>query len=619
VYLFESERGKVLYVGKAQNLRNRVRSYFQSGGDGRVQIPRLVERIADVKVLVTPTVKDALLLENELIKQHKPTFNVLLRDDKQYPALRLDPKEKWPRLQMVRRFKRDGAQYFGPYTSSGAMREAVSNLRRIFPLRSCSDAVLKDYARRGRPCIEHEIKRCSGPCCGLVSEEAYAEFVQSTELFLRGRSEILIATLRKKMEKASREERFEDAAHLRDQIGGVERTLERQQIVGDRLMDRDVFGLARDGGEVELQVLHVRDGRVVGGAEYEFSKVRLDDGDIMGSFLGQYYGRGAERQVPKEVLSAAEIDDGGALEALLTERAGRRVAVRTPKRGSRRDLVSLAARNAELGLARRLEARESIDAALEELRERLGLQALPRRIECYDVSNLQGALAVASRVVFESGQPQKAAYRRYKIREARGGDDLACMREALERRLARVESEPLPDLLMVDGGKGQLGVVTALLRDRGLRVDHLGIAKQRDEGSSSPRARRSKGLKAERLFLPGRRNPVRLAPSSRGLLLLQRVRDESHRFAIEYQRSLRRKVGLQSILEELPGIGPGKRRAPLRRLGSLRSVRDASVKDLCAVPAISRRDAETIHGFFRAAEGSALGESAEGKKVPKRG
>jgi excinuclease ABC subunit C len=520
---------------------------------------------------------------------------------------------------MVRRFKRDGAQYFGPYTSSGAMREAVSNLRRIFPLRSCSDAVLKDYARRGRPCIEHEMQRCSAPCCGLVSQETYAEFVQRTELFLRGRSQHLITKLRKEMEEASREERFEDAAHLRDQIEAVERTLERQQIVGDRLVDRDVFGLARDGGEVELQVLHVRDGRVVGSAEYEFSKVRLDDGDVMGSFLGQYYGRDAERQVPAEVLSAAEINDGGALEALLAERSGRRVAVRTPKRGSRRELVSMAARNAEFGLARRLEARESIDAALEELRERLGLSTLPRRIECYDVSNLQGTFAVASRVVFESGQRQKAAYRRYKIREARGGDDLACMREAIERRLARIESEPLPDLLMVDGGKGQLGVVTALLGDRGLRVDHLGIAKERDEESPSPRVRRSGGLKAERLFLPGRKNAVRLAASSRGLLLLQRVRDESHRFAIEYQRSLRTKMGLRSILEELPGIGPGKRRALLRRLGSLRAVRDASVPDLCAVPGISRRDAETVYDFFRAAGGSARGEGSLGRKVPNSG
>jgi excinuclease ABC subunit C len=589
------------------------------GGDGRVQIPRLVERIADVKVLVTPTVKDALLLENELIKQHRPTFNVRLRDDKQYLGLRLDPKEKWPRLQMVRRFRRDGAQYFGPYTSGGAMRAAVSHLRRIFPLRSCSDAVLKDYARRGRPCIEYEMKRCAAPCCELVSEEAYAELVQGTELFLRGRSEDLVNTLQEKMEEAAKQERFEEAARLRDRIGAVERTVEQQQIVGDRLVDRDVFGLARDGGEVELQVLHVREGRVVGAAEYPFSGVRLDDGDIMGSFLGQYYGGDAERPVPAEVLSAAEIDDGGALESLLAERAGRRVVVRTPKRGSRRELVSLAARNAEVSLARRLEARESIEAALEELRERLGLARLPRRIECYDVSNLQGVLPVASRVVFEGGQPEKAAYRRYKIREARGGDDLACMREVLGRRLARIESEPLPDLLLVDGGKGQLGVVTALLRDRGLEVDHLGIAKQRDEESPSPRVRRSGGLKAERLFLPGRKDAVQLAASSRGLLLLQRVRDESHRFAIDYQRSLRRKVGLQSILEELPGIGPGKRRALLRRMGSLRSVRRASVEDLCRVPGISRRDAETIHGFFRAADASALGEGGQGKKVPKRG
>jgi len=612
VYLFESERGKVLYVGKAQNLRARVRSYFQAGGDGRVQIPRLVERIADVRVLVTPTVKDALLLENELIKQHKPSFNVRLRDDKQYLALRLDPQEKWPRLHMVRRFRRDGAQYFGPYTSSGAMREALSNLRRIFPLRSCSDATLKDYARRGRPCIEYQMKRCAAPCCGLVAEEAYAELVQGTELFLRGRSDDLMATLRKRMEEAAEDERFEDAARLRDRIGAVERTVEQQQIVGDRLVDRDVFGLARDGGEVELQVLQVRDGRVVGASEYGFSDLRLDDGEIMGSFLGQYYGGDAERPVPAEVLSAAEIDDGGALEALLAERAGRRVLVRTPKRGSRRDLVSLAVRNAEVGLARRLEARETVEAALEELRERLGLAGLPRRIECYDVSNLQGALPVASRVVFDDGQPVKAAYRRYKIREARGGDDLACMREVLERRLTRVESEPLPDLLLVDGGKGQLGVVTALLRDRGLQVDHLGIAKQRDEESPSPRVRRSGGLKAERLFLPGRKNAVRLGASSRGLLLLQRVRDESHRFAIEYQRSLRRKVGLQSILEELPGIGPGKRRALLRRMGSLRAVRSASVQDLCQVPGISSRDAETIRDFFQAADGDARGERPAG-------
>jgi len=289
VYLFKSERGRVLYVGKAQNLRTRVRSYFQAGGDGRIRVPPLVERTRDVDVVVTRNVKDALLLENELIKQHKPPFNVRLRDDKQYLALRLDPRETWPRLTQVRSFKRDGAFYFGPYTSSVAMREAVSNLRRIFPLRSCSDGTFRDYARRGRPCIEFEMKRCVAPCCDRVEPEAYAELVEGTALFLRGRSDELVGLLRRRMAEAAEAQRFEEAARLRDRIGAVEHTVERQQIVAAERVDRDVFGLARRGGEVELQVLHVREGRVVGAAGYGFSDVRLDEGEVVGSFLGQYY------------------------------------------------------------------------------------------------------------------------------------------------------------------------------------------------------------------------------------------------------------------------------------------------------------------------------------------
>jgi excinuclease ABC subunit C len=602
VYLFKSDRGRVLYVGKAQNLRNRVRSYFQPGGDGRVRIPRLVERTAEVDVVVTRSVKDALLLENELIKQHRPAFNVRLRDDKQYLALRLDPSDTWPRLVQVRRFQQDGALYFGPYTSSIAMREAVSDLRRIFPLRSCSDATFRDYARRGRPCIEFEMKRCLGPCCGLVGEAAYAELVEGTALFLRGRSDELVGLLRERMERAAVDEHFEEAARLRDRIAAVEHTVERQQIVAERPVDRDVFGLARRGGEVEVQVLHVRGGRVVGTAGYGFSDVRLDAGEVVSSFLGQYYAGSGERQIPAEILTPESVEDDGALEALLSERSGRRARVCAPRRGVLRDLVTTATTNAELGLARRLDARESLDAALEELRARLGLAVLPRRIECYDVSTLNGVLTVASRVSFEDGKPCKNDYRRYRIRDVEGPDDYAALGEAVRRRLARVEREPLPDLLMVDGGKGQLGVVEAALRDAGLEVDTLGIAKERDEAPSGPRVRRSGGLKAERIFRPRRKDPILLAPSSRGLLLLQRVRDESHRFAIEYQRRLRRRTGLVSILEELPGIGPVKRRALLRELGSLRAVRQASAERLAAVPGISRRDAETIRRFFAAAE-----------------
>ena len=600
VYLFKSERGRVLYVGKAQNLRNRVRQYV-SGGDGRIRIPSLLDRAVDVDVVVTPNVKDALLLENELIKQHKPPFNVRLRDDKQYLALRLDSRETWPRVTEVRRFADDGAQYFGPYTSSVSLKDALSNLRRIFPLRVCRDGTFKDYARRGRPCIEYEMKRCAGPCCGLVESQDYRQLVEGTALFLRGRSSELVDELRRRMEEASRSEHFEEAARIRDRIAAEERTVERQQIVAERAIDRDVFALARDGGEVEVQVLHVREGRVVGTQGYALTNVELDDGDLITSFLGQYYAGAAERPVPAEVLTSAPVDDDGALEALFAERVRRRVWLRAPQRGPARELVRLAGANAELGLARRIEARESVDAALEELREQLGLGGLPRRIEGYDVSTLHGTLTVASRVVFEDGRPVKADYRRYRIKQAAPDDDYACLREVLTRRLARADRDPLPDLLMVDGGKGQLAVVSAALADAGLRVDAAALAKERDEGTARPRVRRSGGLKAERIFVPGRKDPILLAPSARGLLLLQRVRDESHRFAIEFQRHLRSKLNFTSILVELPGIGPSKRRSLLKHFGSLRAIRSASESELLATPGVSARDAATLRRFFEAA------------------
>jgi len=597
VYLFKGENDRVLYVGKAQNLRVRVRTYL-SGGDGRYQIPQLVERIRDVDVVVTPSVKDALLLENELIKRHKPPFNVRLRDDKQYLALRLDPSERWPRVTQVRRFRPDGAQYFGPFTSSHAVKSAMSTLRRIFPLRSCRDAVFRDYARRGRPCIEYEMKRCLGPCCDRVSEAEYAELVRGTTLFLRGRSDELAAHLSERMRQAGEQERFEEAARLRDQIASVKDSLERQNVVSDQLVDRDVFGFVRDGGEVEVQVLHVREGRVIGTQGYGFSNVRVDDGEVMSSFLGQYYGAGQGRQIPAEVLAPIEISDDGGLEALLRDRAGKKVAFKVPRRGPLRELLAFATANAEVGLSRRLEARESVDAALEELRERLDLAETPRRIECYDVSTFRDSIAVASGVVFQDGAPCKADYRRYRIRDAAPDDDLACLREVFQRRFARVDSEPLPDLLMVDGGRGQLAVLLAALEDAGLRCDAVALSKERDPESASPRVRRSGGLKSERVFTPSRANPVMLAPNARGLLLLQRVRDESHRFAIEFQRKLRAKLGMTSILEELPGIGPTKRKALLRQLGSLRAVRAASEAELQAVPGISKRDAATIYHFF---------------------
>ncbi len=599
VYLFKSAGGAVLYVGKAQSLRNRVRSYV-TGGDGRVQIPALVERAASVDVLVTGNVKEALLLENELIKQHRPPFNVRLRDDKQYLALRIDEKEDWPRLTMVRKFRKDGAQYFGPYTSSVALKSSLSKLRRLFPLRSCTKATFNDYARRGRPCIEYEMKRCLGPCVGLATEEAYAKQVAGTVLFLRGKSRELVEKIEAEMRQAAADERFEDAALLRDRITAVESTIESQQIVTESTVDRDVIAIAREGGELVVQMLHVREGRVIGARDFSFSNVRLDDSEVMASFLGQFYGSGEGHTPPKEVLTSVDHDDEGALALLWRERFERAVEIRCPQRGSGRRIVEIAERNASLSLATRLAARESVDTAIAELEERCRLSVSPRRIECYDVSNLQGTLAVASRVSFEDGEPVKKDYRRYRIKQAEAGDDYGCMREVLDRRLARVETEPLPDLLMVDGGRGQLGVVMAALEDAGLEVEVLGISKERDVDSPSMRVKRGGGLKAERIFRPGRTNPIQLAPSSRGMLLLQRVRDESHRFAIEYQRDLRSKVNMTSILEELPGIGPTKRNALLKTLGSLKAVRNASPAELLAVPGISQRDADAIYRFFEA-------------------
>lgn len=623
VYLFKSARGSVLYVGKAQNLRSRVRQYV-SGGDGRHQIPALVERAASVEVLVTGNVKEALLLENELIKQHKPVFNVRLRDDKQYLALRIDESEAWPRVTMVRRFRKDGAQYFGPYTSSVALKSSLSKLRRLFPLRSCTEGTFKDYARRGRPCIEYEMKRCLGPCVGLTDPEAYAEQVRGTILFLRGKSRELVAKIEQEMHAAAEAERFEDAARLRDRIEAVERTIESQQIVTEAGIDRDVFALAREGGEVEVQVLHVREGRVIGARGFAFRDVQLEDAEVMASFLGQFYGSGEGHAPPREILTSLAFDDDGALEALWRERFERPVTIRWAQRGAGRRLVEIAERNAALALATRLAARESVDTALDELEERCRLGVRPHRIECYDVSNLQGTLAVASRVVFEDGEPVKKDYRRYRIREAEAGDDYACLREVLDRRLRRVETEPLPDLLMVDGGRGQVSVAAAALADAELEVELLGLSKERDDASPSLRVKRGGGLKAERVFRPNRTNPIMLPPSSRGLLLLQRVRDESHRFAIEFQRELRSKVNLTSILEELPGIGPGKRRALLKTLGSLRAVREASVEALLEVPGVSRKDAEAIRRFFDAlaapdVEQVEEAEWAEGVEGPEEG
>ncbi len=597
VYLFRDGSGAVLYVGKAQDLRARVRSYFNRGGDGRYSMAFLVPRIADVEPVATSNVKEALLLENQLIKKHKPRFNVRLRDDKNYLGLRLDPAEKHARFTETRRFLQDGAAYFGPYTSSRSLRKTLSALQRIFPLRTCSDGVFKSYERQGRPCIEHAVGRCSGPCCGLVSEPAYRELVDGAVRFMRGQATDLVRELGERMQQAAGEERFEAAGRLRDRIQAIERTVERQAMISTSFADRDVFGVAREEHHFEVEVLHIRQGKLLGGKAHAFSDVRIGDAEALDSFLGQFYG--AERDLPRELLLPFAIDGAVALESLWRERGGPTLRVRVPQRGEGRRLVELATRNAELALAERGRREQNHERQLADVAKLLRLPAPPRRIECYDTSHLQGAMHVASRVVFEDGLPSKDAYRRYKLREALPGDDYGAMREVLRRRLEKLASDPGPDLLLLDGGKGQLNAVRALFTDLGVEgVALASLAKERDETSPGGRVLRHGGTKREKLFLTGVKDPLLPAPDAPGLLLLQRVRDESHRFAIRYHRELRRKLATRSILDELPGIGPVKRRALLRVLGSLEKVKQASEDELTRVPKITRADAGRIAAFF---------------------
>ncbi len=599
VYLFHDGDAAVLYVGKAQDLRARVRSYFNRGGDGRFRMAFLVPRIADVEVVVTANVKEALLLENQLIKKHRPRFNVRLRDDKNYLGLRIDPAQRYAGFTETRRFLRDGAAYFGPYTSSRSLHKTLSTLQRIFPLRTCSDGVFSSYQRQGRPCIEHAVGRCAAPCCGLISDAAYEELVAGAVRFMKGQATELVRDLRQRMQEAADADAFEEAGRLRDRIQAIERTVERQSMISARLVDRDVFGLAREERLLEVEVLHIRQGKLLGGKAHSFSDVRIDDAEALDSFLAQFYA--GDRDLPRELLLPLKVDGAAALESLWQERVGRSLQIRVPQRGEGRRLVELATQNARLALGERSRRERSQEQQLSELATLLRLAAPPRRIECYDTSHLGGAMHVASRVVFENGLPSKAGYRRYKLREAAPGDDYGALREVLRRRLEQLDRDPAPDLLLLDGGKGQLNAVRALLSDMGIEgVPLASLAKERDEESPSPRVKRHAGTKREKLFLAGVKDPLLPAPDAPGFLLLQRVRDESHRFAIRYHRELRRKLGTRSILDELPGIGPVKRRALLRSLGSLERVKQASEEELAAVPKVSRSDAARIVAFFAA-------------------
>jgi len=614
--------GDVLYIGKAKDLRSRVRSYFHTAGDGRFQISFLVDRVTDLEFLVTTTEKDALLLENNLIKQAKPRFNVRLRDDKSYVILKINVEHRWPRALVTRGAKDDGALYFGPYSSADKLRATVRALQRIFPLRLCTDHTL---ANRTRACVYYDIKMCSAPCVGRVAESAYKEHVEGLIQFMKGRDRTLLDDLRRRMQEAAAARRFEEAAEIRDRIAAIELTVERQlteETGAD--YDRDVFGYHWEGGELAIQALFYRGGKLTHSSAHRF-RTQMPVGELLSSFLVQFYD--GERMVPPEVLVPVEIEDAATLADWLGEKTHRAVRIAAPKRGDKREQVEIANQNAAQALVASRQAEERQAELLESLREKLELAATPEVIECYDISHLGGRETVGSRVTFAGGLADKDRYRRYRVRAADPGDDFGALAEVLRRRLARgIEEGDLPDLLVIDGGKGQLSRVREVMVELNVvDIDVIGIAKARRKrrppraaagggrGATGPAAEPAAVRTDERVFKADREEPIVLRQDSAENHFLVRIRDEAHRFAITYQRQLKRRSLTRSQLESIPGIGAKRRSALLKTLGSIAAVREAGVEELAAVPGIGRRAAEQIHAFFH---GQGGGESNEGGQPP---
>ena len=606
VYILRDGEGGVIYVGKAKQLRTRVRSYFGSSRSLEPRMRALSQQVATIDHVVTRSEAEALLLEATLIKRHQPTYNIRLKDDKRYPYLKVDVESPWPRVTITRRVEDDGARYFGPYASAGSVRRTLDVVKKLFPWRSCTKTIT---GTDPRPCLDYYIKRCIAPCTGYCTDDEYRDVIRQTVLFLEGRSSEVVAQLRGQMSGAAEALQFERAARIRDQIESIERvTGERRQMATTTALDADVFALAREGDEACVQVFFAR-GTVVADTD----SFTLDgaseaaDAAVIGAFLAQYYE--SATYVPRTVLLSTEPAERDELVAALRERRGGAVEVSVPARGERRRLVETAEENARQALsmhhARWLADRDKTEQALSLLAEELDLPARPQRIECYDVSTIQGTNTVASMVVFEDGLARPQHYRRFRIRTVAGQDDFASMREVIERRFRHLASadavamrgaaerparpgaaaagegapwDAVPDLVIIDGGRGQLGAALDLLRDLGLgSIPVCGLAKREEE-----------------IYVADLDEPIRLPRTSEALYLVQRVRDEAHRFAVTYHRSLRGRSQTRSALDSIPGVGPKRKRALLRRFGTVRGVREASVDEIAATVGFTRRLAESV-------------------------
>ena len=596
VYMMKDSEGEVVYVGKAKNLRSRVSQYFQEGTtDYRAFVRLLAHLLFDLDTIVTSSEKEALLLEREMIKRYEPRFNIIWRDDKQYLCLRIDTQHQWPRVEVTRRMKKDGAKYFGPFHSASAARQTLRVINRHFQLRTCRDSVLNN---RSRPCLEYQIGRCPAPCVLDVDRTRYKDNVDDVLLFLEGKKDTLFERLEHRMWAAAEEEAFERAGHYRDQLRAVKKTVEKQNVAFTSLRNTDVIGLFREGGDVGVSLVEVREGRVKDIQTVLFEEQAAEDLELLSSFILQRAASLNSTQAAQELLVPQPLPDAEVLSELIYEEYGYKVGIRHPKRGEGLRLLELALSNAEHGFHEQRLKNGGLERTLEGLQKSLGLKRLPLRIECFDISNLGAHLIVGAQVTFEKAAPSKRDYRKYRIRSQLGQDDFASMYEVLSRRFKRgLKEGVLPDLVVIDGGKGQLEVARAVFRDLGVEdVDLVSLAKSRVTGTTPEDA---SSRSPERVFLPGKKDPIVLRQTSSELLLLVRVRDEAHRFGISFHRELRRKTKLKSGLEDIPGVGPHRRKALLKHFGSLRKLKSASLEELALAPGVGPSAAQKIFDALR--------------------
>jgi len=583
VYLLKNEKGRSIYIGKAKDLRSRLASYFNEAEDvQRPQIMYLMQEVTDVDYFVTRNEREALVLESSLIKQKKPRYNIRLRDDKNYLSLRLDPRETFPRLSLTRRVLKDGAIYYGPFASADALKKSKRLIHKIFPLRDCTDEKFRRHS--ARPCLNYYMGLCLGPCAGKSGEQGYGDVVDQVRMFLRGEKKQITKLLKSSMQKASNDTRYEDAASYRDQIRLLEKNMDAQMFVTPNTKDKDVVGFYREDQRVEFAILFFRGGSLVDRTTYSFKNAIVGDREILEEFLSQFYG--GNRFVPKEIVVPLKIQRSKDIEGWLSEKQGRKVLVNTPTRGSKLKEVGLANRNALESFQRKYsEELKEVDL-LERIKASLHLSRLPSSIECFDISNTQGATAVASMVKFENGIAAKDGYRKFKIKSVEGPNDYASMYEVLSRRLERADQQgwKLPDLILIDGGKGQLNIAQQVIFELGFidKVDLASIAKGREEGES------------DKIYIYGRKNPIMFSKNSEALFLLMRIRDEAHRFAITFHKQLRGKRALISELDGVPGIGAKRKKQLIKHFGSISKIREGSVEEIASLPGLNKKLAEEL-------------------------